>query len=594
MYENIAIANINTEVNGIELSFDGKPPYEVLKDLKSNGFRWHNKKQIWYAKNTSDNVKAVVKYVDLNASDPSFGITSTGKVDVWALQNGREGSSLAPVENKELLIDKTSPKTAKKEPECMADYYDSVGSTKIYKDSTKADSFLWSVGNKGYYSDINAYVWCNYHSAVVIELDNAMKRGKECKRYSLYTNNDDIQFVLSNECKIKTPRELYNLVVNGTNIPESCTLTTTSLKGVEVFSPFVAVKPLDKMPEKWRKSDLVKAIMSGQVFDGTLDERLTDDYAYDAAWNFGAGTKLHLPGQAADLVEGCRDCYIHSNGVDENGIASIHFSYAGDMKTFLFDINCDLAESIVRKEKAQQELQAHNSEIKNSVKHFTESEIDPAKVYIADKVIEDGNTGKLGVDHVVMQGFAFIANLDFEEFTGFREASFVPDKLYKVANFYNRRDHAPEDARIVDMGNWGQVCSGKAVEELTKEGVSLHINTGDYENPTTFEAVKKECMDFIEGKTYFMFGNSVDYSKSLDKLVAEEKRVSSPAVKQKEEKEQLPLDSVIGLEPKEEKEHMDLDSIIGFAEARKAFEASRTNKAPVQTQNQSHRGFDSL
>ena len=95
MYENIAVANINTAVNGIELSFGEKPPYEVLKELKENGFRWHNKKQIWYGRNNAANVRAVEKFVDIDSSDVSFGVTPEGMVDVRGLRNKRLGVDMA-------------------------------------------------------------------------------------------------------------------------------------------------------------------------------------------------------------------------------------------------------------------------------------------------------------------------------------------------------------------------------------------------------------------------------------------------------------------------------------------------------------------
>lgn len=44
----------NKALNGLEVSFASKPKREVLDTLKENGFRWHNAKKIWYAK---DNAK---------------------------------------------------------------------------------------------------------------------------------------------------------------------------------------------------------------------------------------------------------------------------------------------------------------------------------------------------------------------------------------------------------------------------------------------------------------------------------------------------------------------------------------------------------
>ena len=43
---------INEEHNGIEIYFDNKPAAQTRDTLKSDGFRWHNAKKCWYAKNT--------------------------------------------------------------------------------------------------------------------------------------------------------------------------------------------------------------------------------------------------------------------------------------------------------------------------------------------------------------------------------------------------------------------------------------------------------------------------------------------------------------------------------------------------------------
>lgn len=40
----------NEEKQGEELYFESKPDYEVLKTLKSNGYKWHNTKKCWYRK----------------------------------------------------------------------------------------------------------------------------------------------------------------------------------------------------------------------------------------------------------------------------------------------------------------------------------------------------------------------------------------------------------------------------------------------------------------------------------------------------------------------------------------------------------------
>ena len=40
----------NEEKQGEELYFDSKPMYDIIKELKQNGYRWHNEKKCWYRK----------------------------------------------------------------------------------------------------------------------------------------------------------------------------------------------------------------------------------------------------------------------------------------------------------------------------------------------------------------------------------------------------------------------------------------------------------------------------------------------------------------------------------------------------------------
>lgn len=45
---------INTEMNGIELSFETKPGVAIRDEMKQAGFRWHGQKKLWYARRTPD------------------------------------------------------------------------------------------------------------------------------------------------------------------------------------------------------------------------------------------------------------------------------------------------------------------------------------------------------------------------------------------------------------------------------------------------------------------------------------------------------------------------------------------------------------
>jgi hypothetical protein len=46
--------NLNQDLNGIELIFASKPATAIIEAIKKQGFRWNNKKSLWYAKQTAD------------------------------------------------------------------------------------------------------------------------------------------------------------------------------------------------------------------------------------------------------------------------------------------------------------------------------------------------------------------------------------------------------------------------------------------------------------------------------------------------------------------------------------------------------------
>ena len=48
---------INDDHNGIEITFSAKPGDIIRDELKRLGFRWHNVKKVWYAKNRADRLE---------------------------------------------------------------------------------------------------------------------------------------------------------------------------------------------------------------------------------------------------------------------------------------------------------------------------------------------------------------------------------------------------------------------------------------------------------------------------------------------------------------------------------------------------------
>ena len=65
---------LNEEKNGIELSFENKPDRATLDSIKAQGFRWHNAKKVWYAKQTDDRLTFAKSLGSLSTTPKSEGI----------------------------------------------------------------------------------------------------------------------------------------------------------------------------------------------------------------------------------------------------------------------------------------------------------------------------------------------------------------------------------------------------------------------------------------------------------------------------------------------------------------------------------------
>lgn len=69
---------INNQFNGIELTFAGKPAEEIREAMKAAGFRWHNQKKLWYAKNTADRMALAEKLSGQQAAPETAPAVAAG------------------------------------------------------------------------------------------------------------------------------------------------------------------------------------------------------------------------------------------------------------------------------------------------------------------------------------------------------------------------------------------------------------------------------------------------------------------------------------------------------------------------------------
>ena len=57
-----ATVTINSERNGIEISFQSSPGRIITSELQAQGFRWHPKKKLWWAKRTDRRIEFAEKF----------------------------------------------------------------------------------------------------------------------------------------------------------------------------------------------------------------------------------------------------------------------------------------------------------------------------------------------------------------------------------------------------------------------------------------------------------------------------------------------------------------------------------------------------
>lgn len=170
----------------------------------------------------------------------------------------------------------------------------------------------------------------NQTELYITDLSNALKPGKEVTEYIF--KGEELWNVLFFRFELSVSEvlsKLYNKEVEGIEY------FTRTHKAIRVFSPFVEVKKV-KEPKKWTISHVWKAILSGQITQGQTDQRLTDDYAFDAATNFGKGS-IDVKCFAKDLIESPSGWWINVDEETEDYIKLGVNCYQFDYKTLYFN-----------------------------------------------------------------------------------------------------------------------------------------------------------------------------------------------------------------------------------------------------------------
>lgn len=398
----------------------------------------------------------------------------------------------------------------------FANSYEYIGNDPILAASDI--SIFNSKFNGCYLSDLNIFFrrYNSNETIVITELENAGVKGKECKKWSI--NGETLFFDLQDE-GINTVKDIYTAISSGKEF-ENLKIYENSEKGIDVFSPFTEAKPLDKLPDKWTKVNFINALRSGQLFGGEIDSRYTDDYRNDYASNHSEGRRIDMSAAARKEMTDWDKLTSATSGTATNeGIIPVTLYCGNVTKTYFFDVNCDIAEGKRRGEEYINGIERFNRMMEGSCLNLCSDDINPDTIYNLKILSMNNNTGIYGVKDEVIQGYILSERAEEGNISALRyeEYPILDRKIYSVSNFYDRADILLEkDERLIDIGNWENVVTGKALKELIKEKITLpKIRIGPYDGD--YDKLRIQIKERIKLGSNFSV-KAANYDTALEKL----------------------------------------------------------------------------
>ncbi len=178
----------------------------------------------------------------------------------------------------------------------------------------------------------------------ITDLSNAMKSGKVCRTYSLndteeggalnwlYGRGFDWSLIFKELAALAWTdrvREFDPIQVEGAKV------YMDDMKAIRVYSPFnlAVMKPLKEEPKKWTLRHVLRALINNQARELVCNGQYSDDYAGDAARNFGQGEIPNAKAFAKRIMESPSGWWTHG-AQSRVSICCHHF----DSNSFIFDL----------------------------------------------------------------------------------------------------------------------------------------------------------------------------------------------------------------------------------------------------------------
>ena len=161
-----------------------------------------------------------------------------------------------------------------------------------------------------YIKDLNAYIRFYSDMLYIQDLNGAMQPGKTCTNYRIYFNDCELLNFVNGDWN-----GFVKSVLNGAEIHFKHYVDNK--KGTRVFSPWAKLNPVKKVPKKWTLKHVRNLYANGQIVKAECRGYYTDDYAYDAAVNFGKG-ETNTAKLVKDVVESPGGWWIREEKTDND------------------------------------------------------------------------------------------------------------------------------------------------------------------------------------------------------------------------------------------------------------------------------------
>lgn len=177
---------------------------------------------------------------------------------------------------------------------------------------------LFLTGGTYYFADslLCVDVYSGQQSIIITDLTNAMKPGKTCQRvkFSGVWNSSACEVANLLRGAGGDLRRLFALLagVEGKQWDRGADVELLGVTGTaynsqqpsnRVYSPFAKLNRLPAAPAKWTLAHVVRALVNGQFSELECRGKYSDDYAWDAATNFGKGALTDASDLIQELVE---------------------------------------------------------------------------------------------------------------------------------------------------------------------------------------------------------------------------------------------------------------------------------------------------